>query len=226
MCGRYTIITDVSDLAEDFGAEVDSAFQAKPRYNVAPSQTVPVIAVQEGKRILQGMHWGLVPFWAKEKSIGYKMINARSETIAEKPAFKQALLKRRCLLLADGFYEWRKDGAVKTPMWIRLKNEEPFLLAGLWESWHPPDDRESTLLSTTIITTAANDFMKPIHDRMPVILSKKDAEAWLDESIKDAAKLTRYLNPFPAEAMTAHPVSILVNSPKNDRPECIEPAAY
>jgi putative SOS response-associated peptidase YedK len=225
MCGRYTIITDVRELADDFGAEIDPGFQLKPRYNVAPSQTVPVIAVQEGKRILRGMHWGLVPFWAKEKSIGYKMINARSETIAEKPSFKQALLKRRCLILADGFYEWRKEGSAKTPMWIRLKNEKPFFFAGLWESWSPPDDKETILLSTTIITIAANEFMKSIHDRMPVILPKETAEAWLDEGTKDAAKLTQYLKPYPAEAMIAHPVSILVNSPKNDRPECILPIA-
>jgi putative SOS response-associated peptidase YedK len=222
MCGRYTLITDVSKLAEEFEADLDAGLELKPRYNIAPSQMIPVVTGEDGHRRLTVMHWGLVPFWAKEKSIGYKMINARSETVAEKPSFKQAFLKRRCLILADGFYEWKKEGTVKTPMWIHLKSGEPFAFAGLWETWQPPEKKGELLHSTTIITTEANEFMKPIHDRMPVILPKQVASTWLDEKIKDPAALEKLLIPLPSEKLTAHPVSKLVNSPANDRPECVE----
>jgi putative SOS response-associated peptidase YedK len=224
MCGRYTLISDLRELAATFGATVDPHFKIKARYNIAPSQTVAVVVATESDLMIRGMHWGLVPFWAKEKSIGNKMINARSETVSDKPSFKQAFLKRRCVVLADGFYEWRKEGSVKTPLWIHLKHHEPIFFAGLWESWHPPDDKNTELLSTTILTTAANEFMKSIHDRMPVILSREDALAWLDPHLKDPAKLGALLKPLSNDLLVAFPVSKLVNSPTNDRPECIEPA--
>lgn len=168
------------------------------------------------------MRWGLIPSWAKDTAIGNRMINARAETLAEKPSFRKAFEKRRCIVPADSFFEWRKtNGKTKIPVRFVLKSREPFAFAGLWETWRKPDGQE--LRSFTIITTAANDLLRPIHDRMPVILRQSDEGKWLDPSAADAAKLTLLLAQYPAEAMESYDVSTLVNSPRNDVPECIAP---
>ena len=168
------------------------------------------------------MRWGLVPFWAKEPSIGYKMINAKSETLTEKPSFRKPFKEKRCLVLADGFYEWEKtDKKNKVPYRFVLKNRQPFAFAGLWDVWKTPEG--DTLLSFTIITTRANELMERIHDRMPVILNEKDEAKWLDPEFKDTDKLSSLLQPYPSEQMVAYKVSTIVNSPKNDTPSCIEP---
>lgn len=179
--------------------------------------------IWEEIRLCRLIRWGLVPHWAKEEAIGYKMINARAETIAEKPSYRKSFERRRCLVLADGFYEWQKvDGLKqKIPMRIMLKNKEPFAFAGLWDVWKKPDGGE--LRSFTIITTEPNDFMKAIHNRMPVILRQKDEEMWLDPDLKDTSKLLPLLVPFASKEMDAYEVSTIVNSPQNDDPQCIAP---
>ncbi len=225
MCGRYSLTQGVEVLQLRF-AFMEEDFDLKPRYNIAPSQNAPVVMVEDEGRRLRMMRWGLVPSWAKEASIGNKMINARSETLAEKPSFKKSLKQRRCLVLADGFYEWQapKEGkGRKTPMRILLKSREPFAFAGLWDLWKDPDGDE--LLSFTIITTQANDLIKGIHERMPVILAPEEEEIWLNAGSDQTDRLLSLLDPYPAKAMDVYEVSTAVNSPSNDRPECIEAVA-
>ena len=166
------------------------------------------------------MRWGLVPFWTKDLSVGYRMINAKSETLALRPAFRTAYRKRRCLILADGFFEWKKDGKAKIPMYIFLKSHEPFAIAGLWESWTAPSG--DTIRSCTIITTEPNSFIESIHNRMPVILPEEAEALWLDPLTEDPDLLKPLLLPLPAGSMESYPVSTLVNSPKNATPECID----
>ena len=217
-----TLTTDKDDLQSRFGYTDDSRVLFKPRYNIAPSQESPVVTVKEDNRVLIMMRWGLIPFWAKEASIGYKMINAKAETVHEKPSFRKSFKDKRCLVLADGFYEWTKtDKKNKIPFRFVLKTKEPFAFAGLWDAWKTPEGE--MLLTFTIITTNANELMEPIHDRMPVILHEKDEALWLDPEFKDANKLTALLKPFPSDKMEAYRVSTIVNSPKNDTPKCIEP---
>ena len=175
-----------------------------------------------GKRIVRSfLRWGLIPSWAKEEAIGNRMINARAETIAEKPSFKRALQKRRCLVIADGFYEWKAEGKKKTPMFIALRSRAPFGFAGLWEIWKAPSGE--AIHSCTIITTTPNKLMESIHNRMPVILPREAETAWLDRTVDDPQKLLPLLVPYPDKEMTAYEVSLLVNSPRNDVPACIEP---
>jgi len=193
----------------------------EPRYNIAPTQEVLTIVRQGDRRAPKMMRWGLVPFWAKDVKIGYKMINARGEEIETKPAFRNAFKKRRCLVIADGFYEWRKDGARKTPMYIQLKGHSPFAFAGLWEVWSPPDGEQ--VLSCAIVTCDPNELIATIHDRMPVILSEEAERIWLDPQVQDPMALKGLLRPFPAGSMKACAVSPLVNSVKNHGPECIAP---
>ena len=169
------------------------------------------------------MRWGLIPSWAKDPSMGSRMINARAETIAEKPAFRNALRRRRCLVLADGFYEWQRAGTSRRPMRVEMRPGEPFAFAGLWETWRNPDGQ--AIPSCTIITTEANELIRPIHDRMPVILRRELEEFWLDRNVKDPAALGNVLNPYPTDAMAAYQVSSLVNSYANDGPGVIEPVA-
>jgi putative SOS response-associated peptidase YedK len=221
MCGRYTLTTPYQMLKELFELG-DIPAEVGPRFNIAPTQQVAAIPNEPARRLAL-FRWGLVPFWAKDPKIGSQMINARAETVAEKPAFRNALRKRRCLILADGFYEWRKEGARKTPTYIRLSSHRPFAFAGLWESWKAPDG--SSLLSCAIITTSANELMKPIHDRMPVILPPERQSVWLDPAEQDASLLTSLLAPFDSSRMEAYPVSTRVNSPANDAPDLLVPAA-
>ena len=220
MCGRYSLTSKLDNLQARFDFEAEN-LAYRPRYNVAPTQEVLAV-VNDGQNRAGFLRWGLVPFWAKDTRIGSRMINVRAETVAEKPAFRQALRKRRCLVLADGFYEWKKEGAAKVPMYIASRSGEPFGMAGLWGTWKAPSGEP--LHSCTIITTAANSLMEPIHDRMPVILTRETEAAWLDRSIDDPVALTHLLAPYPAPELEAYPVSTLVNSPRNDAPECILPA--
>ena len=222
MCGRFTLATDASDLQMSLpGFSFPDTLPA--RYNITPGQDIPVVA-NSGENRLEHFRWGLVPSWAKDPKIGNRMINARSETLAEKPSFRTAYRKRRCLILLDGFYEWRPEpGArTKTPMYIHLKSGNPFAFAGLWESWRGEED--DPLLSCTIITTEPNALMEKIHNRMPVILPPESYDRWLAPEDRDAGELGDLLGPYPESEMTAYPVSTLVNNPRADTPDCIEPA--
>jgi len=218
MCGRFTFILPSRKKLQDQFAVTAIPENLASRYNAAPSQNLPVITNEQPKNIVL-YRWGLVPHWAKDIKIGYKMINARAETITEKPSFKNAFKKRRCLVLADGFYEWQKNKDGKIPHRIMLKDKSPFGFAGLWESWK--DDQGKELRSFTIITTESNALVKNFHDRMPVILSPEQKNDWLDFDLQQE-KLIKMLKPYPENKMTAYPVSSLVNSPKNDVPEVIQ----
>ena len=219
MCGRFTLTADLERLEERFVFRAASLSYV-PRYNIAPTQ--PVLALLEnGERRAGFLRWGLIPSWAKDPAIGNRMINARAETLAEKPSFRRALHKRRCLIMADGFYEWKKEGKKKTPMFVSLHDREPFGFAGLWETWPAPDGK--TIHSCTIITTTPNALMVSIHNRMPVILPREAEAVWLDQKIEDPEALLPLLVPYPAEAIEAYAVSPLVNSPKNDTATCLTP---
>ena len=221
MCGRYLITSTVEAIRHVF--DVLESPNLQVRYNVAPTQQVPVIRRAESGRELVQMRWGLVPSWAKDLSIGAKMINARAETVAEKPAFRSAFKQRRCLLPADGFYEWKRaDDGGKQPYWIRLDQDTPFAFAGLWEVWSDP---EGTRIETcTIITTTANQSLEPIHHRMPVIVAPSDFETWLAAPGDDRASLQALLRPYPDQTIKASPVSRHVNNARNDDPGCLQPA--
>jgi putative SOS response-associated peptidase YedK len=208
-------------LGELFGGEPPP--DPVPRYNIAPTQAVAIvrIAPDTSVRQWQMVRWGLVPSWAKDASIGNRMINARGETIADKPSFRTAFRRRRCLVPADGYFEWRKSGSGKQPYYIRLDDDRPFAMAGLWENWLDPATNE-TLQSCTLITTQANPLTQPIHDRMPVILNAADYELWLDPQLQDAERLGALLRPFAGTELRADPVDTYVNSPRNDDPRCVE----
>jgi len=222
MCGRYSLTTPVEALARLFGfAERPNLL---PRVNIAPGQEVAVLRADEaGTRHFAWLRWGLVPCWAKDEKIGYRMINARAESVAEKPAFRAAFRKRRCLVLADGFYEWRAEKGGKQPYRITLADGRPFAFAGLWESWENAG-AERPLESCTIVTTVANARLRALHDRMPVILEGADGEAWLDPATPAAAART-LLRPFAVEKTTYYPVSRRLNSPAVDDPSLLAPTA-
>lgn len=216
MCGRYTLKVDVKTIAEVFG--VEPTMEIPARYNIAPTQEVVTI-LQNGSAHLAQLRWGLIPSWAKDETIGSRMINARAETLAEKPSFKGLLRSKRCLVIADGFYEWKKENGSKTPMYITMKSGEPFAFAGLWDIWKNPDGE--AIRSCTIITTEPNDVVVPIHDRMPAILTPEGREVWLDTSLHDEHALMHWLGPYSSAAMTARAVSKLVNNPRVEGPELI-----
>ena len=216
MCGRYTLTIDIKTVAEKFG--VPAALDTSPRYNIAPTQEV-VSVMRNGASHLARLRWGLIPSWAKDESIGSRMINARAETLTEKPSFKGLLRSKRCLIVADGFYEWKQENGSKIPMYMTLKSGEPFAFAGLWDLWKSPDGEH--IRSCTIITTEPNDLVAPIHNRMPAILLPGVYADWLDPDMRDEQALSHWLAPYPAEEMTARPVSRLVNDPKRDSPELI-----
>ena len=220
MCGRYTLI-NLADFVDVFPWIRPLAQEYPPRFNVAPSQLAPVVANRPEPQ-LELFKWGLVPSWAKDAAIGNRMINARAETLMEKPSFRTALKRRRCLVPADGFYEWKlnPDGKTRTPMRMRLKTGKSFAFAGLWEHWHSPDGSE--LLTYTIVTAEPNELVRDIHNRMPVVLTGEAAREWITPGEADPAKMHGILKTFPAEQMRADAVSKNVNNPANDSPACIE----
>ena len=219
MCGRYTLTVDEAVVLERFDLQSSLAGH-QPRFNIAPTQMAPVV-LNETPRQLSVARWGLIPGWAKDPFIGARLINARAETLPEKPAFRAAFKRRRCLVIADGFYEWRKDGATKTPMFIHLKSGKPFAFAGLWEMWKPPEG--DAVRSCAIITTEPNELMATIHNRMPAILTREAERAWLDDSAGPVA-LMAMLQPFNSQQMEAYTVSQRVNRPANDDAALIAPA--
>jgi len=218
MCGRYSFAVVDELIEQRFGVRVRTAIY-KARYNCAPGQDLAVIS-NENPGELAFYRWGLIPFWAKEKSIGYKMINAKSETINEKPSYKNAFRNKRCLVPADSFFEWKKD-AQKDPYRIMMKDEQPFAMAGIWDRWTTSDGE--IIHSFSIITTSPNELMSGIHDRMPVILHPGDEQRWL--SALAESELLDMLKPFPPERMKAYKISKLVNSPKNDSGEILTPVS-
>ena len=222
MCGRFTLRTPANIVAQQLGLLEMPLLEA--RFNIAPSQPVAVVRAGPkglGGRELVWMRWGLIPSWAEDPSIGNRMINARSETVAEKPAFRTALRRRRCLVAADGFYEWKRAGTRKQPYFFHVRDDGPFAFAGLWETWESPD--HPAIESCTLLTTEANALVREVHDRMPVILASKDYARWLDPAVESPAELTSLLRPYSADAMASYPVSAKVNSPLTDDPSCIAP---
>jgi len=220
MCGRFTIEIPPELLVEVFGLAEPPVIT--PCYNIAPTQQIPIIRqYADGQNHLDHLRWGLIPSWAQDKSIGSKMINARSETIAEKPAFKQAVRYRRCLVVASGFYEWKQEGKAKLPWYVRLKDGTPMVFAGLWETWKSPEGE--VIESCTILTTASNRLIEPLHNRMPVILHPDEYHAWLDRNTTNPAGLVHLFQAYPADLMDMWPVSPMVNSVKNDSAELVVP---
>jgi len=220
MCGRYAL-TDLNAFLKENRFQLET-FPASlsPRYNIAPSQSVPAI-LNQAPRQLQLVRWGLIPSWAKDPAIGYRMINARAETLAAKPAFRRPLQRQRCLIPADGFYEWQRLGSRKIPHWITLASKEVFAFAGLWDNWTDPKTN-TAMTSCTIITTTPNELLASIHDRMPVILPRESEATWLSETL-NSEQACALLKPYAATRMKASPISTLVNSPSNDTPRVLEP---
>lgn len=214
MCGRYALVeTDGMQARFNIDGPIPDL---APRYNVAPTQTLPVVVRNSPNRIAM-MRWGLIPSWAKDASGAARMINARAETVAERPAFRSALRSRRCLVPASGFYEWQRAGTRRTPFYIHLTDTPLFAFAGLYESWRDPNGE--TVMSYTIITTEPNEVVASFHDRMPVILHREDEDRWLDPAITDVDEVVSLLRPYPAETIAAYPVSTAVNSPAHDTPD-------
>lgn len=220
MCGRYLLTRIEKQILEEFGVEVH--ITPGRRFNIAPSQLVPVVRTEGEHRILTMQRWGLIPAWAKDPKIGYKLINARSETVLEKPSYREAFKKRRCLILADGFYEWKKlDAKTKQPYCFTMRDNSIFAFAGIWERWKDP--KGEVIESCSILTTSPNELCASVHDRMPVILDPRQYDTWLNAPVQESVRLTELLVPFEADRMQSFPVSTAVNSPKNDTAECIKP---
>lgn len=222
MCGRFVQAHDSVFYADAFYVETIKTDDLPVSYNVAPTDKVYAVAEHEGERILSSFRWGLIPWWAKDKKIGARNINARAETVAEKPAFRESFAKRRCLIPADGFFEWQRLRKGKLPHYIYAADHKPLALAGLWSSWKDPDSEER-VLSCSIITGESNQLVAGIHDRMPVILDEDNWALWLDRSVTDREQLTSLLTVRAHNSMAEHPVSTLVNSVANNLPECVEP---
>ena len=226
MCGRFVSTTPPDQLAACFGAEQLGERLLEPSYNVAPTNSIWTVFEDDGKRLLDTAHWGLIPFWAKEAKIGNKMINARAETVATKNAFRKPFQRQRCIIPVDSFYEWVKlEGQEKkTPMRIHRLDDAPFAFAGLWETWRDPEgDPEERIRSCTIITGTPNDKIATIHNRMPIMLPPSAWDTWLDREMRDPEVLEQFLVPAPAELMEFHPVSTAVNNPRTKGAELIEP---
>jgi putative SOS response-associated peptidase YedK len=231
MCGRFTfsqpkeaiyaMLANSSHDAKNTPSPQIPAIEAC--YNIAPTQNIPTVVqnAETNTHEFQQLRWGLIPSWAKDISMGAKLINARAETVTEKPAFRSAFKHRRCLVLADGFYEWQLQDGKKQPFYFRLQDGQPFAFAGLWEEWKSKEGEKIT--SCTILTTAANELLQAIHERMPVILNPQNYDLWLNQHVQNPEALQKLFHPYPAQEMTAYPVSILVNNLKCDRPECIVP---
>jgi putative SOS response-associated peptidase YedK len=223
MCGRFSQTASPEVIAQQFDITAPPLFT--PRYNIAPSQPIAAIRIDPDRatRTLVMLRWGLIPSWTKDPKIGNQCINAKAETVAEKPSFRSAFKKRRCLVVATGFYEWQVQGRTKQPIWIGLRSHRPFAFAGLWEHWTPAEGEP--LETCTIITTEPNDLMAPIHNRMPVILAPTAYDQWLDPNFQQAESLKALLRPYTSEELTAYPVSTLVNNPRHDVPQCLEPVS-
>lgn len=228
VCGRFALSIDAETLARYFCLP-ELGVTIEPRYNIAPSQPVPVIRLdRDGERKLHLLRWGLIPHWAKDAAIGNRLINARAETVATKPAFRSAFERRRCLIVAEGFYEWKRLDSGKQPYFIRRAAGEPMAFAGLWERWRPPPTEPGrqpppTVDSCTIITTEANEAVRPIHGRMPALLEPRAFDRWLARTGSEPDELLGELHPCPSEALDVYPVSTHVNRPANDDPACIRP---
>jgi len=221
MCGRFTLTSSQEQIAEVLpGLVFDTPIE--PRYNIAPTQTVPAV-LNDGQMQVVGLHWGLIPFWATDPAIGNRMINARAESLAEKPSFRKPLKSQRCIILADGFYEWQKVAGQKNkrPMYVHLRDHKPFGFAGLWDRWKNPQG--DTIVSCTIVTTEPNDLLTAVHDRMPVILQSQHIAEWLETGDQSKDIALQCLVPYPSEQMTVYQVSTRVNRPANDDPDCITP---
>jgi putative SOS response-associated peptidase YedK len=221
MCGRFTLSQTAEAIYQTF--HVNKIPDVEAQYNIAPTQMVAAVLYnpESNQREFQKLRWGLIPSWAKDLGMGAKLINARAETAAEKPAFRSAFKHRRCLVVADGFYEWQTKEGKKQPYYFHLQERKPFGFAGLWEQWRSPQGEEIT--SCTILTTKCNELLQPIHERMPVILQQQDYSLWLDPQVQTPEPLQQLLQPYPSEAMMAYPVSTVVNSPKHNSPDCIKP---
>ena len=225
MCGRFTLRTSPADISTLFEVSIPD-IPITPRYNIAPTQNVSVIlnakSSSDANLNWSFFRWGLVPSWAKDLTIGYKLINARGETLSEKPSFRAAFKKRRCIILADGFYEWEKTDAGKQPHYFTQANESVMAFAGLWEYW----EKESSVYSCTIITTTANSLLNSLHDRMPVILDPSDHEKWLDPDFYEKDSLQQLIKPYSADKMTSRLVNKTVNHVKNETPDCLAPIEH
>lgn len=221
MCGRFTLFSSQQEIQDQYQVGWDG--EIRQRYNIAPTQSVLVVVQDEsGERKAEWFRWGLIPFWAKEPSIGNRLINARGETVDQKPSFRHLLTRKRCLILTNGFFEWKKQGGRKQPYFIYRKDQKLFSFAGLWDYWQ---DDQQAIYSCTIITTEANERIKPIHSRMPVLLEKEQEQLWLDPSLTDRDYIKSLLVPFDEEAIGVYPISTLVNSPRNDEPDLLKPIA-
>jgi putative SOS response-associated peptidase YedK len=218
MCGRFVREVPISDIAEEFGVD-QPTFDMKPSYNIAPTNNVAII-IDDGRKRLVQSRWGLIPFWAKDPFSGFKMINARAETLAEKPTFKKAFMEQRCLVVASGFYEWREEDKVKMPVYVHLKPRALFGFAGLYNFWTSPEGE--SICTCTIVTVEANDRLRQVHDRMPAILQKQDEPLWIAQDA-DSGGLHNMLKPYPSNKMDFYDVSRAVNSAKNDSAENIVP---
>lgn len=225
MCGRFVSSSPPDEIARYFGVEQVSETVVEPNYNVAPSLDIYTVLETGGVRRLEPIHWGLVPIWAKDMKVGNRMINARAETLAEKNAYKRAFRKRRCIIPADGFYEWKKIPGQKRkqPYYVQRADGEPFAFAGLWEVWRGPDRDGDPIASCTIITGEPNEKMAEIHDRMPVMLPPSAWDTWLDADVDDLDMLGKFLVPAPSKLITIHPVSTEVNNVRNQGPHLVEP---
>jgi putative SOS response-associated peptidase YedK len=219
MCGRFSLLAHQEMLRERFNI-TEFEFDVTPHYNIAPAQKIATVIKADLLKLV-GMRWGFIPFWAKDMKIGNKMINARAETVAENRVFKHSFLKKRCLIPATGFYEWKKSNDRKTPMHIRMDTSQVFAFAGIYSQWKSPSD--SIILSCSIITTTPNHLMKPIHNRMPVILKPEDESIWLDPELDDTRTLQELLKPYTDKSLEAFEVSTYVNNPRNDGPMCVKP---
>jgi putative SOS response-associated peptidase YedK len=220
MCGRFSLTLSAEQIAARFGVSVPEGY--RPRYNIAPTQEIIALVADAQGRHLETLRWGLIPYWAKDPKIGNKLINARAEMLFTKPSFRDAVKRRRCLIVADGFYEWRQTSqGRRVPVYVRLKSKEPFGFAGLWDVWSSPEGQ--TLKTCTIVTTEPNELLRSIHDRMPVIVPRELEELWLDPSPRAPGELARVLRPYRAEELELFEVSSIVNSPANDVPECVKP---
>lgn len=220
MCGRFTLTVSPDELQQAF-PHFHIPNDLPPSYNIAPSQPIPTLTGEDDR--LDFHRWGLVPSWADEKFLTYNLINARGETAAEKPSFRNSFRHRRCLIPADGFYEWKQTGkdSPKRPYYIHKRDQSPFALGGLWEIWQPPDG--SQLRSACIITTPPNTLVEPIHNRMPLILDPEDYAGWLDPEVQDPDKIQPWIKPYAGNDLEAYPVSTYVNNPRHNAPQCIEP---